>query len=193
MMRYLFHRISAVLIGTVLAAIPIQLTAAQEAQVFPTVKSAGLEPNLRVPWSEPVRVTDPFEGNFLAVFDRHDLQDSRSRKVISLWSRDSIRVLLTNDRRRCGLGLGVGIFHWETACLDGSYSNNTVRQLFVKVGDRVLELAGTNGKFEVSDEVAGVLKNAPEQNVDIRLVLEGGETADSEIGKGTVKAWRAIY
>ncbi|MEG3977956.1 hypothetical protein QT970_25555 [Microcoleus sp. herbarium8] len=46
---------------------------------------------------------------------------------------------------------------------------------------------------EVSDEVAGVLKNAPEQNVDIRLVLEGGETADSKIGKETVKTWRAIY
>ncbi|KAM3114310.1 hypothetical protein [Phormidesmis sp. 146-33] len=39
----------------------------------------------------------------------------------------------------------------------------------------------------MSGEVAGVLKNAPEQNIAIRLILEEGESVDSEIGKETVK------
>ena len=198
---YLFHRISIVLIGTVLALVPLQLTASKEnisaaiaveAKEFPTVDSAGLEPNLRVPWSEPVRVTDPFEGNFLAVFVSNDLQDSRYRKVISLWSRDFIQVLLTDNQRRCSIAYSASLYHLGPSCRDISTSK-TVSQLYIRVSDRVFQLAGDNGRFEVTNELASVLKNASEQNVDIRLVLEGGESVDSEIGKGTVRAWRAIY
>ncbi|KAM3103299.1 hypothetical protein ACKFKF_02005 [Phormidesmis sp. 146-12] len=61
------------------------------------------------------------------------------------------------------------------------------------MGDQVLRLSGENGRFAVSGEVAGVLKNVPEQNIAIRLILEGGESVDSEIGKETVKLWRSIY
>ena len=58
----------------------------------------------------------------------------------------------------------------------------------------MLRLAGDNSNFTVSNDVASVLKQAPTtENAKIRLVLEGGETVDSEIGKKTVQAWRAIY
>ena len=49
-----------------------------------------------------------------------------------------------------------------------------------------------NGRFAVSKEVASELKTTPEQNIAIRLILEGGESGesvDSEIGKETVKVW----
>jgi len=54
---------------------------------------------MNVPWSKPVRVTDRFEGNFLAVFDRNYLGGylyrEGSKQVITLWTRSSVRVLVT--------------------------------------------------------------------------------------------------
>ncbi len=61
------------------------------------------------------------------------------------------------------------------------------------VREQVFQLEGANGTFTVSNELAPAFKNAPHQNLDMRLVLEGGQTVDSEIGSGTVKAWRSIY
>ncbi|MBW4622623.1 MAG: hypothetical protein KME17_25110 [Cyanosarcina radialis HA8281-LM2] len=173
-----------------------QTNVAKASTELPTVASAGLEPDLSVPWSKLVSVNDPFEGKFLAVFDRNDLQDKRSRKVISLWSRNSIRVLLTANQQVCSGGYG-GYFpykwgSWDGTCLERTTAS-TIRQLYVKVGDRVVQLPGENGNFTVNKELATALKNAPDRNANIRLVLEGGETVDSEIGQATVKVWREIY
>ncbi|WP_414568273.1 hypothetical protein [Nostoc sp. CCY 9925] len=63
----------------------------------------------------------------------------------------------------------------------------------IKIREQVFQLDGSTGTFVVNQELATALKNAPDKNLDIRLVLEGGQTVDSEIGKGTVKAWRSIY
>lgn len=57
----------------------------------------------------------------------------------------------------------------------------------------MFRLEGQNSTFAVSDELAAALKNSPAGNVSIRLVAESGEAVDSEIGSGTVKAWKAIY
>jgi hypothetical protein len=199
--RFLTRRSWVVAIATGLALVTPQLSIAQTnlaktSTELPIVESAGLQPDMHVPWSQLVNVNDPFEGNFLAVFDRNDLQDSRSRKVISLWSHDSIRVLLSANQQVCSDGYR-GYFpynwnNWGRVCLDRT-TTSTIRQLFVKVGERVVQLTGENGKFAVNDELASALKNAPDRNADIRLVLEGGETVDSEIGKETVKVWRSIY
>jgi hypothetical protein len=177
------------------ASIP-QANIAKTSTELPIVESAGLEPYLDVPWSELVSVNDPFEGNFLAVFDRNDLQDRRSREVISLWSRQTIRILLVGSEQYCS-GTFSSYFHydwnaWGRTCINTSTAN-IIRQLYVKVGDRVVQLKGENGRFVVNDELATTLKNAPDRNAKIRLVLEGGETVDSEIGQGTVKIWREIY
>jgi hypothetical protein len=68
-----------------------------------------------------------------------------------------------------------------------------VANLSIKIGDRVFRLEGQNSQFQVSNELAAALKNSPTGNVKIRLVTESGATVDSEIGKGTVQAWKAIY
>lgn len=193
-----------VLASTVLAVVmPVAIApqatskAMAASGVPPVVKSAGLKPNLNVPFSQPVQVEDPFEGNFLAVEDRNDLQDyrNRGRRVISLWSRESMRVLLTTNRRQCGYAYSAsrGYFDYLSPDCQTIYGSGVVRQLFVKVGEQVLQLSGENGRFAVSEEVARVLKNAPEQNIAVRLIEEGRESVDSEIGKETVKAWRSIY
>lgn len=169
-----------------------QTNIAKTSTELPIVESAGLKSDLNVPWSELVRVNDPFEGNFLAVFDRNDLQDARSRKVISLWSRDSIRLLLSANQQVCSDSSSYFFYNWGRTCLN-STTALPIRQLYVKVGDFIVQLTGENDRFPVNQELATALKNAPDRNADIRLVLEGGETVDSEIGKETVKVWREIY
>lgn len=66
---------------------------------YPMVESASLDTDLDVPWSEPVLVRDPFEGEFVGIFDRHFFFDrvldtSARLEVVSLWSSDTIRFLL---------------------------------------------------------------------------------------------------
>lgn len=57
---------------------------------LPVVKSAALGASLNVPWSQPVKVIDPFEGDYLAVFDRNYfyrrlLNDRTRTEVVSQW------------------------------------------------------------------------------------------------------------
>jgi hypothetical protein len=176
--------------------------AAQGTTESKVVNSAALYSTLNVPWSKPVTVTDPFEGTFTAVFDRNDIDEKYLSygdrgKTISLWSRNSIRVLLSITQRNCNISYSASRLRshpapWYSDCSSAN-SPRTVKQLLIKVGSQVLPLTGENSKFEVSDAVAAALKTAPEQDISIRLVLEGGETIDSEIGKKTVAVWRRIY
>ncbi len=163
---------------------------------FPVVKSAGLYPDMNVPWSKPVRVTDRFEGNFLAVFDRNYLGGylyrEGSKQVITLWTRSSVRVLVTVNSGRDLSFYNAGLIYPRPDYLE--YTNiKKVVKLLLKVREQVFELEGSNGTFTVSNELATALKNAPDKNLDMRLLLEEGQTVDSEIGSGTVKAWRSIY
>ncbi|WP_421654592.1 hypothetical protein [Leptothermofonsia sp. ETS-13] len=194
-----------------------QILAAQTAAGYPVVKSVRLHPNLNIPWSRTVRITDPFEGSFLGVFDRNDISHRDlgygSGKLVSLWSRDSIRVLLITQQGRCTIAYNTGFlgsyglfpyrrvtslfydypyYPYGSVCV-GINTPREIQKLLIRAGEKVLELEGQNNAFTVNDEIATALKNLPTQNVDIRMVLEGGETVDSEIGKGTVAAWKTIY
>jgi hypothetical protein len=164
---------------------------------LPVVKSAALGASLNVPWSRPVKVVDPFEGDYLAVFDRNYfyrrfLNQSTKTEVVSLWSRKSIRLLLADRDRNCFSGYAFYPSSLGSSC---EASNNTreIIQLSIKVGEQVFQLEGQNSIFIVSDELALALENSPVDNVNIRLVTRSRETVDSEIGKGTVKAWKDIY
>lgn len=168
---------------------------AKAASEIPVIESAALYPNLSVPWSRPVQVIDPFEGKFLAVFDRHYLGSKYGgdRKVISAWSKDTVRILLNVRQDDCD-----GFYSWRSHGLlssscQGIDSPRAVKTVLMKVGGQVLTLNGKNGKFAVNDAIATALRTAPEEEITVRLVLEGGESIDSKIGKKTVKAWRSIY
>lgn len=164
---------------------------------LPVVKSAALGTSSNLPWSRPVRVTDPFEGNFVAVFDRNyfyrEILNTNARvEVQSLWSRQSIRFLLTASDRNC---LRKPTYFGRFSGLNCSelIGANNIVELFVKIGDQVFRVSGQNSTFPVSDELASALQKAPDGNVSIRLTTESGGTIDSEIGKNTVKAWKTVY
>lgn len=164
---------------------------------LPVVKSAALGADMNVPWSRPVRIDDPFEGNYVGIFDRNyfwrNVINNNARvEVISLWSRNSVRVLLAYRNRKCSYSSYYHAFGGIPECL---VSNNILKitNLYIKLGDRVFRLEGNNGTFTVSNELATALKNSPAQNVNIRLLSESGESIDSEIGKKTVEGWKAVY
>lgn len=166
-------------------------------QKLPVVRSAALGTNIDVPWSQPVKIVDQFEGEGVGIFDKNyfykRLLNTNTRvQVISLWQRESIRLLLAYSDRDCISGHSFYPILSAKDCLASNAALN-VTNLFIKIGDRVFRLQGQNGRFQVSDELAAALKKSPTQNVSIRLVTESGETVDSEVGKGTVQAWKAIY
>lgn len=196
--KHTLVRLSALLTLTLTAAVTDLVHESRAiAADLPIVKSAVLGTNLNVPWSRPVKVTDPFEGDYLAVFDRHDfyrrLLNERTRTyVVSLWSPKSVRFLLTDSNFGCFSGgylLRTGLS--QPNCVTSNIRE--VSELFIKVGKKVFRLEGQNSVFEVSDELALALQNLPVGNISIRLVTRSGETVDSRIGEGTVKAWKAIY
>lgn len=164
---------------------------------LPRVDSSALGNNTDVPWSEPVRVEDPFEGEFIAVFDRHYFYDrlldtSAHIEVQSLWNPQSVRFLLTTRDRDCW---GSSFHHSRLSSLSCSQLINSgkVTELFVRINEQVFQVSGQNSMFPVSPELARALQAAPHENVKIRLVTESGATIDSEIGKETVEAWKTIY
>ncbi len=164
---------------------------------IPVVKSAALGANMDVPWSKLVKIEDPFEGNYLGIFDRNyfwsNFVNNNARvEVISLWSRNSIRVLLAYSSRNCAYR---SYYHTLLAAPECLISHNTLKidNLYIKIGEQVFRLAGNNGTFKVSDELANALKNSPAKNVTIRLLSESGEAVDSQIGKRTVEGWKSVY
>lgn len=68
-----------------------------------------------------------------------------------------------------------------------------ITDVYLKLGEEIFRLEGSNSRFEVNQKLATALKNSPPRNVDIRLIVENGETVDSKIGEETVKAWQSIY
>lgn len=170
---------------------------AKVSKELPVVRSTALGTNIDVPWSQPVRIVDPFEGEGVGIFDKNyfykRLLNTNARvQVISLWQPDSIRLLLAYSDRDCLSGHTFYPTLIGRECLV-SNAGLQVANLSIKIGDRVFRLEGQNNKFLVSNELARALKTSPTGNVKIRLVTESGATVDSEIGKGTVQSWKAIY
>lgn len=199
--------IPVLLLGTSLAVLSPQVcpaltiqevaTLAQTSSDLPVVKSAGLSPDINVPWSKTVRIVDPFEGEFIGVFDRNSLGGylyrEGSKQVLSLWTSSSIRVLVTVNSGEARSSFYTAGRVYPRPDFIRFVTTKKVDKLLLKVREKVFQLDGSTGTFAVSQELATALKNAPDENLNIRLVLEGGQTVDSEIGKGTVKAWRNIY
>ncbi|MBE9190853.1 hypothetical protein IQ230_10900 [Gloeocapsopsis crepidinum LEGE 06123] len=217
--RQIFLLSLAVTNISIIGIVPSRI--AQAAQEVPVVSSSALGRNMDVPWSRPVQINDPFEGSYLGVFDRNYfyrrfLNNNVRFEVLSLWSPNSVRFLLASRERNCAYStrfsynrlLAPRVLAYRrhkylytgfpyasfpvSRCAIASNTQNTVR-LLVRIGEQVYQLDGNNSTFAVNPTVANALKTAPIENVSIRLVTESGETIDSEIGKGTVEAWREIY
>ncbi|MGV0024899.1 hypothetical protein [Phormidesmis priestleyi] len=163
---------------------------------------ASVSANDNVAWSKVVE--NPFDGKI--TYDRNYKADF---VLVSSWSKNGIGVTYTQVRaavigygyspsyHRRGFG-GFGGF----GGFDGFgefFDNEPVYQrFFIENVPDSIHLA-INGKVytyqngPVSSELAAVLASAPLENVKIRLVWEDGRTKDTEIGKDTVRAWRAVF
>ncbi|NEQ98512.1 MAG: hypothetical protein F6K30_17630 [Cyanothece sp. SIO2G6] len=161
------------------------------------VESAALGTRSSPPWSEPVQINDPFEGDFIGVFDRNSffgqILNTRARiEIQSLWIPEEARFLLTTRDRNCLSGTLHGSLAIRPSCSNFNDARNLIT-LFLRIGDDVFQVEGENSVFPVSPALAEALQNAPEGDVDIRLVSASGETVDSEIGEETVEAWKTVY
>lgn len=165
-----------------------------QASELPIVESTALGMGKNPPWSEPVQVEDPFEGQFVAVFDRHRFSDRFLNthlriEVQSLWTQDYVRLLLTAKDRDC---YGHHSFISSSYCSEVINTKKIVK-LFVKIDEQIYQVSGQHNTFPVNSELASALSSASEQDIQIRLVTESGASVDSKIGQKTVQAWQTIY
>jgi hypothetical protein len=130
------------------------------------------------PWSTPVLVKDEFEGTYLAVFD-HNFQrpwgSPVENGITSSWSQKMIRT-------------------YAYIKTDGGITIKETSGLIVKVGGKTYPLTGQKGNFAVTPELAYALKTAPLEVARIKVEFEdSGIPMVSDIGTGTVTAWRTVY
>jgi hypothetical protein len=130
------------------------------------------------PWSTPVLVNDEFEGTYLAVFD-HNFQkpwgSTEENGITSSWSPKIIRT-------------------YAYTTTSGGTTIKETSGLIVKVGGKAYPLTGKKGNFNVTPELAYALKTAPLEVAKIKVEFEdSGVPLVSDIGTGTVTAWRTVY
>jgi hypothetical protein len=140
-----------------------------------------------IPWSKPVIVNDPFDGKYLAVFDRNykDLDIGGRASIISEWTRQFIRVSGYLAVERCGPFLACG----------ANAADAPANFLEIKVGNQIFRIPGNgSGTFPVSNQLAAALASAPPGDALIRVTLNGvNQSVTSAIGAGTVNAWKVVY
>lgn len=160
------------------------------------VQPTSIGANDNVTWS---KVTEnPFDGK--VVYDRNY---QNGAAIVSSWSKSGIRVTyiqkdsaLVGYQPSVGFGLGIGFGHHFG--LFGNTAAPIYRQSSTGSVPDSLSLA-INGKVytytsgAVSPELSAALVSASSENVKVRLVWKDGSTKDTEIGKGTVEAWKTIF
>lgn len=143
----------------------------------------------KVPYSEPVLVRDPFDGDYLAVIDKNFLGNlrvsGRQEGIVTNWSENYIRVFAYSIQKPCS---GIDLF-----CPPSTTVKET-SGLEIKIGDEVFRLEGNDGNFPVSAELAEALRNAPPGPAITRVTFEdSGAQTMNEIGAGTTEAWHTVY
>jgi hypothetical protein len=141
----------------------------------------------RIPWSTPVLVRDDFEGDYLAVLDRNYENDALSgfeTGVITNWSRRKLRIYSYDTVKSCNV-----LF-----CKKRNVAGREAKKVAIKAGSQIFRLNGVDGNFELSEAVASALKNSPAGDTKIKIQFEeSGVEIVSDIGKGTVAAWKTVY
>lgn len=168
------------------------------------LQPASVRANDSVAWSKVVE--NPFDGK--VVYDRNSQGGSI---IISSWAKSGIRATYLQkdsvpvaEQPSSGFGLGFGLGFGRGRGFGrgfGLFANTAVpvyQQSLVGSVPDSLNIA-INGKVytytdgAVSPELSAALASAPSQNVKVRLVWKDGRTQDTEIGKGTVDAWKTIF
>jgi len=132
-------------------------------------------PSNSTPWSESKIFDDPVTGQYPAVADRNYIPNAS--RIHTLWTRDVI------------IASGVEIL--------SAYSIVRLEfdTMMIRYGDSFLVLRGCDGRFPVDAQVAEALRSTDtSKKVFIKLYAENsGAPVLSEVGPGTVNAWKKIY
>lgn len=160
--------------------------AAEATETYQRLGDQDWRTSQNIPYSQPVVINDPFDGDYLAVIDHNFSGDlflyGVKSGVVTNWSEDFIRVY-SYVEESCGR-----LFCANNVRIHESNS------LEIKIGEEVFRLTGTNGNFEVSPELASALGSAPAGPALTRLRFEeSGETLTNEIGSETTAAWHVVY
>jgi hypothetical protein len=141
----------------------------------------------KIPWSVPVLIRDDFDGDYLAVLDRNYQMNALSNYetgIISNWSGKFLRIYSYDTVKVCSF----------LTCTKKSVAARETNKVAIKAGSQIFRLEGKNGNFQLSSEIAAALKNAPPGDTKIKVQFEGsGVEVISDIGKGTVEAWKTVY
>jgi hypothetical protein len=163
------------------------------------VEPVTIDEKSRVNWSSPIN--DEFDG--LIVYDKHSVDD---QTIVSSWSKQAIQLTvskefsqLTGYRRvrpsktskDTKISKDPDNCTYEEEPIYTKYTQN------YRISNITISINGQLYKYyqgAVSRQLAQALANAPtSKNVRIRILTDNGFTVDSEIGVGTVKAWRQIF
>jgi hypothetical protein len=130
------------------------------------------------PWSTPVLVNDEFDGTYLTVFDHNfqrDWGNNVENGLTTSWSLKTIRA-------------------YAYIKTHGGTTIQETSGLIIKVGGKTYPLTGKKGNFTVTPELAYALKTAPLEVAKVKVEFEdSGIPTVSDIGTGTVTAWRTVY
>jgi hypothetical protein len=150
---------------------------------YADLKDVQLTSDFRYPgndleFSQALAFRDPVTGPFVGVLDQNFVPGGS--KVSSLWGRQSI---------------AIGGYWFFIKGSVGSFIPFEADILWIPDGDSFLVVKGCNGRFTVTSEIAAALRNQSSgKNAYIRFSTEGtGSAVLSEIGKGTVEAWKKVY
>ncbi len=154
------------------------------------VQPASVSANDNIAWSKVVE--NPFDGR--VVYDRNYQDDY---VLVSSWAKSGIRATFTQSR---SVLLGYKQHHRHFWGEFGIFPNEepVYQQSLIDSVPDSISLA-INGKLytyqngSVSPDLAAALSGAPAEKIKIRLVWKDGRTKDTEIGKGTVQAWKTVF
>jgi hypothetical protein len=152
----------------------------------------------KVAWSQVV--SDRFDGNL--VYDKNF--DGGGKFVfVSSWSPQGIRATYTEYRSEVVDYKTVLRSKWVTENgkrREVQYRDREpiYRKYQTERSPKAIKFAINNQIYTyeqgtVPAELAAALASAPLENMTIRLVWENGATTDTEIGKGTVAAWKTVF
>ena len=154
--------------------------------------------NSKVAWSQVVN--DRFDGNL--VYDKN-FDGNGTFVFVSRWSPQDIRATYTEYRSEVVDYKTVWRSKWVTENgkrREVQYRDREpiYRKYQTERSPKAIKFAINNQVYTyeqgaVSAELAAALASAPSENMIIRLVWENSTTTDTEIGKGTVAAWKTVF
>jgi hypothetical protein len=169
------------------------------------VQPAPVRASDDVAWSKVVE--NPFDGKI--VYDKNYKDDF---VFVSSWSKQGIGItysrvdsVLVGYDYSPSFGFGSGYNYFSRYRRKGLGSGLLLRQrvpiyqhyVTDSVPDSIsLAINGNVYTYEagpVSAELAAALASAPPGNIMVRLSWKDGTVRDTEIGRGTVQAWKTIF